>query len=173
MVTGGAIMTSDYSKLDTAELVQAADALMAEITPGAWAWHKSYDRYVSLEATIGDDDVEDVISNAHRIAVSDADAAFIAAAPALVRALVTRLREAIESGMIISHECKFKVGDRVRVLPCQDETYIDPETGLWPTGETQTVKSMRFEGSNEKWQIKTVESEYEFWESELERVENG
>lgn len=166
-------MTPDYSALDTAALVAAAEALTAGITPGGWEWEKRGNSYVSLEATIGDDDVEDVISNAHRIAVSAADAAFIAAAPALVKALVARLRVAIADGMIIAPECKFRVGDSVRVLPLQDETYIDPEIEAWPIGQIQTVKSMRFEGSNEKWQIKTVESEYEFWESELELVTNG
>ncbi len=161
-------MTTDYSKLDTAALVQAADALMAEITPGAWEWHKSYGRYVSLEATIGDDDVEDVISNAHRIAVSDADAAFIAAAPALVRALVTRLRESVE----IPPAPKYKVGDLVQLNDWPGYPHD------WKDGQIVMVKSMKYVPKKGVYMCrvtdgKSTERTMEGNLSPLERVENG
>lgn len=98
-------MTTDYSKLDTAALVAAADALMAEITPGAWEWETED----GLELGTPDKSVVRVNDYDGLLKVSDADAAFIAAAPALVRALLTRLRECVPAS-------KFNVGDRVRVI---------------------------------------------------------
>ena len=99
-------MTTDYSKLDTAALVAAADALMAEITPGEWEYDEvaivTYDDNGVRVYVVGgswDGDIE----------VEPADAVFIAAAPALVRALLTRLRECVPAS-------KFNVGDRVRVI---------------------------------------------------------
>lgn len=155
-------MTTDYSTLDTAALVAAAETLTAEITPGAWSWEKRGNSYVSLEATIGKDDVEDVISNAHRIAVSAADAAFIAAAPALVQALVARLREAVPA-------YKFNVGDRVRVLPLPQTDGDNAVHVGWPAGLETTITA-RIPGMS-LYMIAAYRMS--FREEHLERVENG
>ena len=84
-------MTPDYNALDTAALVAAAEALTAGITPGAWEWDM-VGLCVNDETTGPRADVITGTWDAD-VSVSDADAAFIAAAPALVRALVARLRE--------------------------------------------------------------------------------
>jgi hypothetical protein len=87
--------TTDYNALDTAALVAAADALTAGITPGEWGWDN-----VGLgvvEPHVGRVDVLCTDENRF-IRYDDADAAFIADAPVLVKALVARLRELSANG---------------------------------------------------------------------------
>lgn len=159
---GGAIMTADYSKLDTAALVQAVDALMAEITPGAWEWDAiDEDLYFALNN--GDPKRVRVIeADQDVVCITDADAAFIAAAPALVRALVTRLREAVPA-------YKFNVGDRVRVLPLPQNDGDNAVYVGWPAGLETTITA-RVPG---KLLYMIEDSLMSFREASLERVENG
>lgn len=88
-------MTTDYAKLDTAALVAAAEALTAGITPGTWEYdglaivtHDANGARVYVVGGTWDCDID----------VEPADAAFIAAAPALVSALLARLRELTTNG---------------------------------------------------------------------------
>jgi hypothetical protein len=152
-------MTTDYSKLDTAALVQAADALMAEITPGAWYMDDEY-----LSTRDANNNWVALVFPTHDGIVwkNDADAAFIAAAPALVRALLTRLRESY------SPVYKFNVGDRVRVLPLPQTDGDNAVYVGWPTGLETTIIQRK-----PGLPVYVVEGGYRYHEDYLERVSNG
>ncbi len=155
-------MTTDYSKLDTAALVAAAETLTAEITPGEWTWDAiDEDLYFALNN--GDPKRVRVIeADQDVVCVTDADAAFIADAPALVRALVARLREAVPA-------YKFNVGDRVRVLPRVQNLGDLIRIEDYPAGLETTVT----ECNRRLSMYGVADSKYRFHERELERVENG
>jgi len=153
-------MTTDYSKLDTAALVQAAETLMAEITPGAWYMDDEYlstrdanNKWVALVLPTYDGIVWE----------NDADAAFIAAAPALVRALVTRLRESVP-------QPKFKVNDRVQLKLWDGDTFLD-----WKAGTILTVYGMMYYDQERRWSYDVGDdiSQRSTPEYNLEHVENG
>jgi len=135
-------MTTDYSKLDTAALVAAADALMEEITPGAWTWDAiDEDLYFALNN--GDPKRVRVIeADQDVVCVAATDAAFIAAAPALVRALVTRLRESEK----VPPLPKFKVNDRVQLKSWSGDTFLD-----WKAGTILTVYGMMYYDQERRW----------------------
>jgi len=161
-------MTTDYSKLDTAALAQAAETLTAEITPGSWEQGYKNEAGHSIDQWRLVANPGDRLIVASFAGIDDADAAFIAAAPALVRALVARLREA-EGHM--PPPAKFKVNDKVRVGKPVFISSIDRP--FWPEGQVFTVKSLRF--MNGVWEVETSSRKWKsaFLESELERVENG
>lgn len=162
--------TPDYSTLDTAALVAAADALTAGITPGEWGWTGTYS-IRGLEAD-NDGDVGDVIYSADRLVIDDDDAAFIAAAPALVKALVARLREETN----LPPSSRFVRGQQVRLLDVAGTTeHFAPK---WQAGTIVKVLDSDYytpfsgeaywryyltDGSITRWVMETV----------LEPVKNG
>jgi hypothetical protein len=87
-------MTENEMSDEQEDIVAKAEALMANVTPWAWAWEE-------LNGTEGlslGNDEAFVIQAQHMdewsctIDVKDADAAFIAAAPQLVRDLVAEVK---------------------------------------------------------------------------------
>lgn len=160
-------MTTDYAKLDTAALMAAAEALTAGITPGTWEvveWSDKFGTdtmlYIGADSSINLNDIE----------LTRPDAAFIAAAPALVSALLARLREC--EG--VPEPCKFKVGDKVKAVNMRYGTGVDADR--FPAGKVFTVKAIEY--SEGLWQIETDAKETTDWlayflESELELVTNG
>ena len=85
---------------DTPEEITArAERLLANVTPGAWTWERNGEDYVDLYAENegGIDNVLRPLSGepyvgAETIVENPADAAFIAAAPQLVRDLVAEVK---------------------------------------------------------------------------------
>jgi hypothetical protein len=156
--------TTDYNALDTAALVAAADALTAGITPGVWEQNADG----SMSSNHGEYVVH--VNRYGVLRIDDADAAFIAAAPALVKALVARLRECEN----VPSTCKFKVGDKVKAGNMRYGTGVDVK--LWPGGQVFTVLSVVHK--EEVWKIYTDAYQTTDWiaaflESELELVPNG
>jgi hypothetical protein len=160
---GGATVTTDYNALDTAALVAAADALTAGITPGEWAWddglittHDDNDRLVFVAAGTYDGDIN----------IDDDDAAFIAAAPALVKALVARLREEA----MFPPAPLFKIGDVVTVKFWEIGSPED-----WVDGQSLKVTAQEHDPLEEQWWYTVTDGTVsrKVAESGLEPVTNG
>jgi hypothetical protein len=81
--------------MDEQDIVAKAEALLANVTPGAWAWDDKRQfmgvRNGKQHAWVIDVEYEDY-GGGGELKVSNADAAFIAAAPLLVRELLAEVK---------------------------------------------------------------------------------